>query len=55
MQKKLNGKLTLSKETLRNLAPQDLEAVNGGATSTCGTSNSLDSCDTCITCSRRTC
>jgi hypothetical protein len=55
MQKKLNSKMTLSKETLRNLSPQDLEAVNGGATSTCGTSNSVDSCDTCITCSRRTC
>lgn len=55
MQKKLNGRLILSKETLRNLSPQDLEEVNGGATSTCGTSNSVDSCDTCVTCSRRTC
>ena len=32
MQKKLNGKLALSRETLRNLSPKDLDEVKGGAT-----------------------
>lgn len=51
MQKKLNGKLMLSKETLRNLAPQDLADVNGGGTtSRTGTSNPTDTCESCVGC-----
>ena len=50
MQKKLNGKLMLSRETLRNLAPQDLADVNGGGTSRTNTSNPTDTCDTCFGC-----
>lgn len=51
MQKKLNGKLMLSRETLRNLAPHDLSDVNGGGTTTrTGTSNPTDTCDTCFGC-----
>lgn len=51
MQKKLNGKLMLSKETLRNLAPQDLAGVNGGGTTTrTGTSNPTDTCESCVSC-----
>lgn len=51
MQKKLNGKLTLSRETLRNLAPQDLTDVNGGGTTTrTGTSNPTDTCESCFAC-----
>lgn len=51
MQKKLNGKLMLSKETLRNLAPQDLADVNGGGTTTrTGTSNPTDTCESCAGC-----
>lgn len=51
MQKKLNGKLTLSRETLRNLSPQDLTDVNGGATTTrTGTSNPTDTCASCVAC-----
>lgn len=51
MQKKLNGKLMLSRETLRNLAPQDLADVNGGGTTTTtGGSNPTDTCDSCVGC-----
>lgn len=51
MQKKFNGKLMLSKETLRHLSPQDLTDVNGGAgTSRTGTSNPTDTCDSCVGC-----
>lgn len=51
MQKKWNSKLTLNRETLRHLSPQDLADVNGGAgTSRTGTSNPTDTCDTCVGC-----
>lgn len=51
MQKKLNGKLALSRETLRNLSPQDLDEVKGGATtSRTGTSNPTDTCESCFAC-----
>lgn len=50
MQKKLNGKLMLSRETLRNLAPHDLSDVNGGGTSRTNTSNPTDTCESCVAC-----
>jgi hypothetical protein len=51
MQKKLNGKLTLSRETLRNLSPKDLDEVKGGATtSRTNTSNPTDTCESCVGC-----
>lgn len=51
MQKKLSSRLVLSKETLRNLSPQDLDAVNGGGTTTrTGTSNPTDTCESCVGC-----
>lgn len=50
MQKKLNGKLTLSKETLRMITPRELLDVNGGVTSDCGTSQYTNTCETCVAC-----
>jgi natural product precursor len=35
MKKQITSKLTLSKETLRNLSERDLSAVVGGHTATC--------------------
>jgi hypothetical protein len=35
MKKKINMKLRLNKETLRNLTEQDLKAAAGGATAVC--------------------
>jgi hypothetical protein len=48
--KKINKRLSLSKETLRNLSERELTGVAGGATTTCsGTTSSCtyDSCNTC--------
>jgi hypothetical protein len=52
MKKKLNDKLTLNRETLRNLTGLDMSNVKGAAYTdgTCGTgqSNVTDTCETCI-------
>ena len=48
MQKKLNRKLVLTKETLRSLSPRELYDVKGeGGTSASLTSNPTWTCDTC--------
>lgn len=53
MKKKLNGKLVLTKETLRTLAQREMDAAQGGAPTrwcTTGQSNT-DTCASCyITC-----
>lgn len=50
MKKRLNGKLSLSKETLRTLAVRNLDGVQGGNTAFCttGGSNITDTCETCV-------
>jgi len=51
MKKKFDGKLTLSRETLRTLTGTEMNNVAGGATlGTCTTSesNSVYTCDTCF-------
>ena len=49
MQKKLNRKLTLSRETLRYLTPHEMDGVKGaGTTSHTNTSNITDTCATCV-------
>lgn len=55
MQKKLNGKLVLSRETLRSLSQNKLYDVKGAQTGTL-CSNPTDTCETCFGCmtSRRT-
>ena len=51
MKKKIEGKLTLNRETLRALNPKDLAGAAGGATQgtmcTSGT-NSVATCDSCF-------
>lgn len=51
MKKRIEKKLSFSKETLRNLSERDLEGAAGGATTTCGGTTS-DTCtnDTCASC-----
>jgi hypothetical protein len=50
MKKKMNGKLNLSRETLRTLAEREMDAAHGGGTTTrTETSNYTDSCDSCGT------
>lgn len=53
MRKKLNGKLTLNRETLRTLNGSELIRVEGGiatedGTCTTGGTNSVNTCDTCF-------
>ncbi|HEV2852253.1 MAG TPA: class I lanthipeptide [Thermoanaerobaculia bacterium] len=52
MKKKLDGKLTLNRETLRTLTVREMTGVGGGATTdgTCTTSesNTVYTCDTCF-------
>ena len=51
MKKKFNDKLTLNRETLRNLTGLDMKGAVGGFTEgTCGTgaSNPTDTCETCV-------
>jgi hypothetical protein len=48
MQKKLNRKLVLSKETLRTLSNLGLNHVQGGATRFCTTSGSTPTEDACV-------
>ena len=52
MKKKLNGKLVLSRETIRALEEWNLGHARGGAPSdACPTGQNTDSCDvTCGTC-----
>ena len=47
--KKLPKKLTLSKETLRNLSGHELQGIVGGVTFTCCNS-STETGDTCSSC-----
>ena len=49
MQKKLNGKLVLSRETLRSLSQNELYDVKGAQTGTI-CSNPTDTCETCFGC-----
>lgn len=51
MKKRIEKKLSFSKETLRNLSERDMNGVAGGATTTCGGTTS-DTCtnDTCASC-----
>ena len=51
MKKRIEKKLSFSKETLRNLSERDLEGAAGGATTTCGGPTS----DTCTNDSIATC
>lgn len=57
--KKLQKKLTLSKETLRNLSGQEMQGIVGGVTYTCCNSSTEtgDSCPHCATdwCTRFSC
>lgn len=51
MKKKLNGRLSLSKETLRTLVDRETAAIQGGIHTdlcTTGQSNITDTCDTCL-------
>jgi hypothetical protein len=52
VQKKLNGKLVLSKETLRTLTQNEIHDVKGGQTDDSICSNPTYT-DTCFACSRR--
>lgn len=47
--KKQVKRLSLSKETLRNLSERDMQNVAGGGTTTCsgGSSSCTDTCATC--------
>ena len=47
--KKLQKKLSLNKETLRNLSGQELQGIVGGVTITCCNS-STETGDTCVAC-----
>jgi hypothetical protein len=47
--KKLQKKLTLSRETLRNLSGHELQGIVGGVTNTCCNSSS-ETGDSCVTC-----
>ena len=49
MQKKLNGKLVLNRETLRSLSQNELYDVQGAQTGTI-CSNPTDTCETCFGC-----
>ena len=42
--KKLNKKLRINKDTLRNLSDSQLEGVGGGATTLCGGTSSSSGC-----------
>lgn len=55
MQKKLNRKLVLSKETLRTLTQQSLGHVNGGGTRTTEDSDASDSCAGCQVTAKEKC
>jgi hypothetical protein len=51
MKKKIEGKLTLNRETLRALNPSDLSGAAGGVTqgiACTGGSNSVATCDSCF-------
>jgi len=49
MQKKLNRKLALNRETLRHLNPSEVADVQGGGTTaTTGASTPTDTCATCL-------
>ena len=52
MQKKLSGKLVLSRETLRSLSPRELDHVVGQVTNACTTFTSSpteeSACPTCV-------
>jgi len=56
MKKKLNERLSLSKETLRNLSEREMEGVVGGLTRLCtatdgaGCTDTCPSCNSCPTC-----
>ena len=50
MKKQLSRKLSLSKETLRNLSERDLQAVVGGGTRSGQCTPSACTSDTCISC-----
>lgn len=47
--KKLQTKLTLSKETLRNLSGHEMQGIVGGVTMSCCNS-STETGDSCLTC-----
>jgi hypothetical protein len=47
MKKRIEKKLSLSRETLRSLSEREIEGVVGGLTRFCGTSSSC-SYDTCV-------
>ncbi|HRC87636.1 MAG TPA: class I lanthipeptide [Thermoanaerobaculia bacterium] len=48
MKKQLSQKLTLNKETLRNLSDRDLKNAVGGVTARCTTTDlCTESCDLC--------
>ena len=60
MKKRIEKKLSLSKETLRNLSERELGNVIGGGTTQTGTccSGGASSCctdDSCVTCNSLTC
>lgn len=54
MQKKMNGKLVLSKETLRTLNQDEVFGAKGGQTEDSICSNPTWTCATCFFCSRNT-
>lgn len=50
MKKRLEKKLSLNKETLRNLSEREMQDVVGGATRLCSGTSSSCTYDTCVTC-----
>lgn len=48
MKKRLERKLSLSRETLRNLSEREITLVEGGATRTCEPTSSSCTYDTCV-------
>lgn len=51
MKKRIEKKLSLSRETLRNLSERELAGVLGGESRWCGSGGTSSSCtDTCATC-----
>ena len=50
MKKKLNGKLSLNRETLRMLEEKGLDQAQGGGTTTTAGSGLTDTCASCVGC-----
>ena len=54
MKKRLEKKLSLSKETLRNLSERELTGIVGGLTRFCSTISECSN-DSCVTCAGSAC